>query len=305
LPAPPADKVIARLATGQKGAVAHRQLLDVGVASSSITRRVATGRLHRAFHGVYLVGHQALAPFASESAALLACGLGTVLSHESAAVAWSILTDYTGVIHVTVRGRQLHQRAGLCLHWTTTLHDRDIRRRHELPVTSPGRTLFDLAATASPHLEHAFVEAHGRRLVSAGELHRMIERIGPRPGIRALRALIAANEFGFTRSKAERLLRKLLRAGGLPEPLFNAFVLGHMVDCLWPEHRLVVEFDGSSFHGHRRAFETDRRLDAALVAGGYRVIRITWLQLNVEPFAVLATVAAALAKAEPIRTDRA
>jgi hypothetical protein len=34
------------------------------------------------------------------------------------------------------------------------------------------------------------------------------------------------------------------------------------------------------------------------------VIRITWLQLNAEPFAVLATVVAALAKAEPVCTDR-
>jgi very-short-patch-repair endonuclease len=148
-------------------------------------------------------------------------------------------------------------------------------------------------------VEHAFIEAHGRRLVHAPELASALERWGRRPGVRALRALIEANASGFTRSKAERKLRQLLRAGRLPEPLANATVLGYMVDFVWPAHRLVLEFDGYGFHGHRRAFETDRRRDAALVAGGYRVIRVTWLQLTLESYAVLAAVASALASRDP------
>jgi very-short-patch-repair endonuclease len=72
-----------------------------------------------------------------------------------------------------------------------------------------------------------------------------------------------------------------------------------MVDCVWPTRRLVAEFDGYDFHGHRPAFETDRRRDATLVANGYRVMRITWLQLTREPYAVLANVASALASRDP------
>jgi very-short-patch-repair endonuclease len=51
------------------------------------------------------------------------------------------------------------------------------------------------------------------------------------------------------------------------------------VDLLWAAQRLVVEFDGFSFHGDRAAFERDRRRDAELQASGYRVIRVTWRQL--------------------------
>jgi very-short-patch-repair endonuclease len=44
---------------------------------------------------------------------------------------------------------------------------------------------------------------------------------------------------------------------------------------------------------------TDRRRDAALAAAGYVVIRITWLRLTREPYAVLAEVAGALARRAP------
>ncbi len=50
------------------------------------------------------------------------------------------------------------------------------------------------------------------------------------------------------------------------------------VDFAWPTARLVVECDGFEHHGDRPAFERDRRRDAILVAAGWRVIRVTWLQ---------------------------
>ncbi len=277
----------------QRGAISHRQLLEAGLTPSAIGRRVATGQLHRVYQGVYLVGHRALVPLARESAALLALGPDAVLSHESAARAWGTLDDYDGDIHATVAHRKPGSRAGLRVHRTTK--PPEVRRRHGLAVTSPTHVLLDLAVARSPHLEHVFIESHGRRLVHAPELARALERWGSRPGVRILRNLVRANESGFTRSDAERKLRALLRAARLPEPCTNATLHGLMVDCLWPEHRLIVEFDSFGFHGHRRAFETDRRRDAILVAHGYRVIRITWLQLTREPYAVLANVASALA----------
>jgi very-short-patch-repair endonuclease len=44
----------------------------------------------------------------------------------------------------------------------------------------------------------------------------------------------------------------------------------------------------------RLAFERDRRRDQRFVAAGYRVVRVTWRQLQNEPFAVIARVAQAL-----------
>ena len=99
----------------------------------------------------------------------------------------------------------------------------------------------------------------------------------------------------MTRSEAERALLALIRRAGLPRPETNVRVLGHEVDALWRTRRLVVEVDGFGVHGTRAAFERDRRRDAALVAAGHRVIRVTWRQLAQEPELLVARLAAALA----------
>lgn len=65
------------------------------------------------------------------------------------------------------------------------------------------------------------------------------------------------------------------------------------VDFLFAERRLVVETDGWRYHGHRGAFERDRRRDAALTRAGYRTLRFTHDQVAQEPRTVAATVAAA------------
>jgi very-short-patch-repair endonuclease len=132
-------------------------------------------------------------------------------------------------------------------------------------------------------------------MVSDGELLAIIARAPTRKGSQLMRRLLAADTDGYTRSKAERRMRSLSTAAGLPQPRVNARVEGYLVDFLWPEQRLIVEIDGYATHGDRTAFERDRRRDQALVAAGYRVIRITWRQLTTEPYAVIARLAQALA----------
>jgi very-short-patch-repair endonuclease len=85
----------------------------------------------------------------------------------------------------------------------------------------------------------------------------------------------------------------------LPSPLSNERVDRCEVDLLWPEHKLVVEFDGFLYHGDRTAFETDRRRDAHLQALGYAVLRITWRRLIDEPHAVVALIATMLERRAP------
>ncbi len=182
------------------------------------------------------------------------------------------------------------------MHHASALDPRDIRHLDGLRLTAPGRTVLDLAATHHPALERAFGEAHAQGLLRDGELAMAVERWGPRPGIGAIRALMSDNASGFTRSGGERALRRLIRAAHLPEPRFNVPFQRYELDALWQDHRLVVEVDGFGPHGHRAAFERDRRKDMALVAAGYDVIRVSWRQLNDEPLAVVGAIAAALGR---------
>ena len=67
------------------------------------------------------------------------------------------------------------------------------------------------------------------------------------------------------------------------------------MDCAWPAQRLIVELDGHAVHGTRDAFERDRERDRLLQAAGWRVIRVTWRQLSVDPAAVAADLRTLLA----------
>jgi len=246
-----------------------------------------------------MVGHLALAEHANEAAALLACGPGAVLSHRSAAHFWSLLDAPLDQVDVTLVGRRCRPKEGVRLRCVAAIDRRDVRRRDGLPVTSPARTLVDLAADASDdELERAVSEARAQRLLRTGELEQALGRARGRLGVKRMRAFLRReDEPGYTRSQAERRMRKLMRGAKLPVPVANARVAGYTADFLWREQRLIVEVDSYRYHGHRAAFERDRRKDVALAAAGYRVIRFTWWQLRDEPFAVVAHIARMLERA--------
>ena len=159
---------------------------------------------------------------------------------------------------VTLIGRQRHTRRGLTVHRVPDLGRRDMRRRHGLPVTSPARTLVDLAAELTRlELENAYAEARRRGLARDSEIRDALGRApANKAGVGRLRELVAAAVHGvdpsLTRSHAERRLLALIRAAELPAPAANATVAGHMVDLLWAEQRLIVEFDGFGTHGSRQ-----------------------------------------------------
>jgi very-short-patch-repair endonuclease len=167
-----------------------------------------------------------------------------------------------------------------------------------VPITTPARTLLDLAAVAHPrHLEQAVAEAERRRLASRRGLAALLARYPGRPGSRAVRALLEADARpALTRSEAERRFLVLIRSAGLPAPDVNVRVGDVEVDFLWREAGLVTEVDGYAFHSDRAAFENDRRRDAELAARGLTVIRVTWRQLVDEPEAVVVRIGQALAR---------
>jgi very-short-patch-repair endonuclease len=265
------DAAVARLAARQRGVITTKQLGAVGIGERAIAHRVAHGRLTRVLRGVYRVG-PVEAPFAREMAAALATG--GVLSHHSAAMVWGLRPPYEGEVHVIVE-RGARNRAGLHVHRTASLY---AAVHQGLPLTTPARTLNDIAPLITRgDLDRAVEEAHIRGLVTTSQLRG--------------RAAAAIEEPQLTRSEAERRLQRLIRAARLPRPQTNVRVAGWEVDAFWPRERLIIEVDGYAYHGNRAAFERDRRKDAALVAVGYTVIRVTWRQLKDEPLTVVALLA--------------
>src|SRR4051794_425962 len=142
------DAICAAIAARQHGVVTLAQLLHAGLTKQGITRRVAAGRLHRVFRGVYAVGHAGLSSEGRWFAAVAACGERSVLSHRSAAELWRLLTPTAGPVHVTVAqpgGRA--RRRGLIVHHSSSLLKGEVTRRSGIRVTAPARTLADLRRT--------------------------------------------------------------------------------------------------------------------------------------------------------------
>ncbi|HUZ28387.1 MAG TPA: type IV toxin-antitoxin system AbiEi family antitoxin domain-containing protein [Solirubrobacteraceae bacterium] len=290
---------IAQVAARQRGHISRAQLLAIGVPDRTIYRLAARGQLIRVHRGVYAVGHAAPAPLAAETAALLACGPGAVLSHHPAARLRGVLRRDDAPIHVTVPGRHGPRLANVHVHRTSTLTPADIQFREGLPLTSTARTLLDLADVLDQRdLDWAVDEAIQQRLVSLKALHRVAEQADGRHGAaRLLRAAQRHRPGGVTKSVAEKRFRALIRAAGLPEPLRNRKLRGVEVDCYWPDSQLVVEVDGYQWHSTRPKFEHDSRKGAKLVAAGLALMRVTWYQMEDESFAVVARVAQAITRA--------
>jgi hypothetical protein len=215
-----ADRLILTLARGQPGAVASRQLTAARVSRYVVARRVSAGWLVRRYRGVYLVG-PLRTQLTEPMAAVLALGDGALLSHYPAAVLRGLRPPAPGPMQVTVIGRDARGPGEIEVHRHDT-HAGDRTTRRGIPVTSPARTLFDLATQLSRRdLDRAADEARVHRLVTDHSLNEQFRRYPHHRGITALTKAIQI-EPALTRSEAERRLLELIRAAGLPEPEVNA-----------------------------------------------------------------------------------
>jgi hypothetical protein len=163
----------------------------------------------------------------------------------------------------------------------------EVTRVDGIPVTSPPRTVFDVAASSTTgELERTLNEMETRGITNELSIPDLLERYPRKRGSAKLRALLGdeATVRGITREKLEERFAAVLEGSGLPRPRRNAdlAVRGRIieVDCLWAEQRVIVELDGRAVHGTRRAFERDRERDRLLQVDGWRVVRITWRQLR-------------------------
>ena len=173
----------------------------------------------------------------------------------------------------------------------------EVTRLRVVPVTTPARTLLDIAPELpSRGLEQALAQAERMYAGTQRRVLALLARYPGRAGTPTLRELLGGSRRpALTRSEAEERILELVRKAGLSVPDQNVRLHGYELDFLWREERLVVEMDGFAFHGDRAAFEADRRRDADLAARGLQVVRITWRQITEEPEATLVRLAQALA----------
>jgi very-short-patch-repair endonuclease len=287
---------VAGAAAAQRGLVTRSQMVALGFSPKAIEHRFATGWLHHVQRGVFSVGSPVLQPWGAEMAALLSVGGDALLTHESAAAVWGLGAN-PSFVAITVIGRKVRNRQGVRVHEVNGFDIRDVQIHNALPVTTPARTLIDCAASSD--LDRLLNEARVLKLVTDAEILAAMARCPGRTGVAAMRALLEAEkDTGFTRSRGERRLKRIIRASGIEWPIFNTYVEGVEADAYWPRFKVVIEVDGYHVHGHWRAFQRDRAKANKLVAAGYVVLRFTWHQLTLRPMQVAAEIARTLGRVE-------
>lgn len=287
------------LAGRQHGVLARGQLLELGFTTEAIRHRLASGRLHPTpWAGVYAVGRpQLIRRHGRWMAAVLACGPGAMLSHDSAAAAWGLLEESARAVHVSIPAAAVRRRPGIVVHRRTRLKREE---RCGIPLTTPADTLIDLAATHGPaRLERAINEADRLDLVDPDALRRAVSASRPRPGVGVLGRVLDRRTFALTDSELERRFLPLARGAGLPEPMTRCRVNGWRVDFFWPELALVVETDGLRYHRTPAEQARDRLRDQTHAAAGLTPLRFTHAQVRFEPRHVRSTLAAVAGRQRP------
>jgi hypothetical protein len=135
----------------QEGMFSTEQLLAAGLGRGGISLRLRRGWLHPLHHQVYAVGHSRVTAKARLWAAILACGgpEPAVLIHRSAAAMSELIRTPSGRVEVTTL-RQSHSAEAIRVDRARSLEAQNITSLDGLPLTTPTRTLIDLADQLAP-----------------------------------------------------------------------------------------------------------------------------------------------------------
>lgn len=238
------------------------------------------------------------------AAVLLTAPEGAVLSHTTAAALWGIEiplqpADDRRIDLIVPAASRAESRRDRRVH-RIPLADDDVTRIGPFPVTVQDRTWRDLAARLQPSALLAVTDQLLGRGCSVEDLRaRLASRPAGRGSARARAVLPLADQ--RAESPMESVLRWVVHAAGLPAPELQYVIrdgggafLGR-ADLAWPDHRVLVEFDGD-LHRQRDVFVNDLRRQNRLVAAGWTVLRFTSADVLGRPDQVVAEIRRALAR---------
>lgn len=280
---------VLEFARKQHGAVSRPQLLGIGCTDKAIKHLLASGKLHRTeWRGVYVVGRPELTEFGRLRAALLTCGEESVLVGPSAGHLWRIWRPRGRDIHVSVPAvQQRRARKGIAVH-RRALSQRDITRERGIPVTSPLRTVIDLAARATrDEAERLINAADARNLLRADTLREALDGRRGEPGVPVLTQILDRDTFVLTESELERLFLPLAEAAGLGKPESQKRFGPHRVDFYFPEANLVVECDSLRYHRTTLQQRRDIERDHMHIGARRNRLRLLHHQIKHEPEQVM------------------
>ncbi len=254
----------------------------MGVTTDSLRWAKNRGWVRPVRRGVVAIGGRPPSPWEPVVAAALAAGPDAVISHHAAAV----IHRFEGIASTIPELTLIHDRhvqlAGVRIHRSLFLGTEDVIHRSGVVLTTPVRTLIDLAGTTSDFLLGRILDDGANRRLWTPDLvaDRISERGGPRrPGCVRLRRLLAERTGeGYADSRLEQRVLRVLK-GKVPDPIqhYQAVFDGRVIDMdlAWPMFRIDGEIDGYAAHLQRTDFDRDRLRANAIGAHGWRLVHWT------------------------------
>lgn len=286
------------LSAKQYGVITARQAAACGMTADQVRQQVRSGRWTVAARGTYIVTGSPRTWEQRILAAVLITGTGAAASHQTAGWLQGMLEERPPRIDVTTAFGKHHGAAdGFTIHRARGFGRPDIRSARGIPVTSPPRTLVDLAGVlADRPLAAALDAALLRGLISIPSLRRYIDRRGlrRRRGVGRLIKLLDDREYGVPESELEREFLDVVERFGLPRPVRQKQIAAYRADFAYTDARILIEVDGRATHGTAEAFEEDPFRQNALALEGWTILRFTWKRLTQQPEYVVETIEKAL-----------
>lgn len=274
-----------------------RQLVSAGWTSERIKRATATGELRRLRRGVFSTGPPA--PVQDEHYRQLVTAVAResgdpLLSHQSALALYELPmvgADLT-FVHTTATHASGGQRRG-GVHRHVAHRVDEVRRIDGVRVTSPARTLIDVARTSPWRTSVPAIDAALRGGVVRGDaLALELDACGRQHGVALARTAVKLAD-GRCESPGESLSRVAMHVSGLELPTSQVDVLSATgaflgrCDFLFEGTAALGEFDGLTKYGGipdgpdaRSALIAEKLREDAIRAEGGVMCRWIWRDLH-------------------------
>jgi len=274
---------ILEVAAAQYGVFTRAQAAAHGVTRSALRNRLATGSWERVSSTVFRVAGTPPSPEQQAMTAALDVA-GGVVSHESSAAIWQLPGFRLTPIHVVRELTPTQTPSALStVHSSTHLPPGHRCVQYGIPVTTPARTLFDLASRVHPlGLPRLVDAAWSMRLVTGRALHAALEDHAERgrPGIQLMREILTDRPADHRPpdSNLEARFQEIAHSIGLTSLRRQVDLGGDVwvgrVDFVDDRQPLVVEVDSERFHGSLSDQQADEARRQALIDAGFVVLRI-------------------------------
>lgn len=248
---------------GESGLTFVRDIVKIELDDRQLRRERDAGTRRRVRRGAYIdeARWSKLKPLERYRVQILAV-VGTrhrtpVVAYDSAAAIWGYprAGRWPGMVHVIVDPTSgVRSGAGIAVH-RDQLEPQDVVEVDGMLVTTPQRTLVDLARTADREVSVSAIDralnerrSPQRTRVSKEQLLAVHERIATQRGAaRARNVITFAN--GLADNPGESLSRIRIFELGFPTPMLQCRHINprggyYFTDFEWPDYKTIGEFDG-------------------------------------------------------------